>query len=415
MFLELTRPYDSHLHLLGIGQKEFIYNLSQKSVDDLLLFPLVTHRGPFMMGFGFQLDDLQIQEMISRIDISYPKTPVFFSRWDGHASVINSEAAQLLNLDPISQVLSEKDHFQALQQLPPFSPSQLEKILQQALTTLNQQGFTHFRDMTSSEPEFKTWKNIFEKQAPTAHIQFYFQLGELFQLAEKLDLLKKLKDSQTSYLKINGLKVFVDGTLGSGTADTKCLCRFQESKWSAKSLQEVIQKTWEAGFEIAFHCIGEQAVEKVVDAARKTLLEGVTGHLHIEHAELMSQSIIQKLKGLHCTVHIQPSHAIDDLKIIEDHKKMGDILVFPIEQLIQAKVPVFLGSDAPIVSSSFKKSATGLNLLLSKKNRSNIHNYLKLHQHPSSLTPFSQVTLGEDFIPVKLVFEDQIIFDHTTK
>lgn len=413
MFLEITRPYDSHIHLLGVGQRCSIHCLESKSSMDLLRLPQIPQRGNFIMGFGFSLNDEDLQKVLSKVDQVYSHHPIFFSRWDGHASLVNSQAALFLGLGQVAKILQEKEHFLALQKLPPFTDLQLEKILKEALIILNKEGFTHFRDMTSSEQEFNAWSSLFQKEKPTGYIQFYFLINDPEEIADKIDLLKRLKLKQTHYLKVNGLKVFIDGTLGSGTADTKCLCQHQESHWQKESLVTLLKETWSAGFEVAFHCIGELAVEKVVDAARNTLVSGVTGRLHIEHAELMSQQTLQKLKGLHCAVHIQPSHAIDDIEKIKTDLKDNHVLVFPVENLRQANIPVFFGSDAPIVSPSFQKTVQGLEKILKPNKHKLIPSFLKQHENPQSSTPFSKVYLNSDYKPVKLIFEDQTLFDET--
>jgi predicted amidohydrolase YtcJ len=354
----LENLYDSHTHFQPTGEVLLGLDLrSLKTRKDLQSLPLNPEylRGEWLHGFGWDENDFTDLVLNKKtLDQFFPDRPVLLSRVDGHSSWLNSAALKKLGLESDSGILKEKDHIEALLSLPDFSKKQKINFLKKAIQVFNSQGFTHIRDMGSTEDQFLLAKEIEEAGELTLLVVHNFVCENLKDFDRAMAEALRCKNLESDLLKVAGLKFYYDGSLGS---DTALLSQPYEGKtekgyglvnWNDKDLASVIKKTWEQGFEVSVHTIGDEAAHRVVQIARKIYSEGVSGPLNLEHAEVLRPDTIQAMKSLHVTCHIQPCHWLSDNKWLE--KKLTTLFryAFPWEALRLAKIPFFFGSDAPI-------------------------------------------------------------------
>lgn len=404
----VDRPFDSHIHLSGVGEILSAVDLkSIQSAGDFKKLNLSKSGAGVVRGFGWHFGQDQVPLGLKTIDELWPQQPCFFSRADGHASLVNSAAAKLLGLSSTSVFLEEREHFSALKKLATHATaSEKKESLLRALNHLQQKGFTHFRDMTTSVDDFNAFADIFESN-PQAYVECFFPIHQVVDFESIQVQLESLRARASKYLRLQGLKIFIDGTLGAQTAHTRCFCQSGKTLlWSTEELEKMTAWAWNQNLDVAFHCIGEDAVEKVVDVARKVMLQGATGRLHIEHCELIKKSTLAQLKGLHVSVHMQPSHLIDDWKILQEVNEDQDLVVFPAENLRKLGIPLYFGSDAPVVSADFKNTQKGISMYSQKITKFS-GEWLKHHSHPSKFSPSSRCVLDEDLNVKELWFEEK--------
>lgn len=155
-------------------------------------------------------------------------------------------------------------------------------------------------------------------------------------------------------LHLGGIKVFVDGTLGAGTAwvhDTT-----QPSGYSgtvitdASALEQLSRDAAAAGFPLVIHAIGDAACAAAVDAldATRDAWASLRAMPRIEHAQLMRHVDIVRCAQLGIALSIQPTHMVSDRDMAE--AAWGDRLddAYAWRSMIDAGCMVLLGSDAPI-------------------------------------------------------------------
>src|SRR5690606_26804128 len=126
------------------------------------------------------------------------------------------------------------------------------------------------------------------------------------------EVASQCKAEETELLKVNGIKVFFDGSLGSETAFLSEPYRgsknYGQLNWSLSEVEDLLRRVWQSGFEVSIHCLGDEAAHQVVLAARKIYAENISGLLNLEHVQLLRPETIQKMKSLHITCHMQPCH-----------------------------------------------------------------------------------------------------------
>jgi predicted amidohydrolase YtcJ len=159
-----------------------------------------------------------------------------------------------------------------------------------------------------------------------------------------------------------GGDLFCDGAFGSHTAalsapytdrpDTSGALRFETS-----SLVHHVRACTEAGVQAGFHCIGDAAVNQVLDAVGAVVEElGATAvracRHRLEHLEMVDDAAIERLRAWGMVASVQPAF---------DAAWGGDSGMYaqrlgverartlnPYAALLRAGVPLAFGSDSPV-------------------------------------------------------------------
>lgn len=373
MFLkELTsiqNLYDSHVHWLYTGQMASMWNL--KGIRDPHILLQQKPKQGWIIGFGWDENLWSQNFKVHRefLDQAYPKTPVFLSRTDGHSSWLNTAALKKLSLWGLSQYhhdieldskgvptgrLRESAHIQALMALPQSTREEKKQALILGAEIFNQAGFTHIRDMTSNLEQWNLHKTLQDELF--LHVEHWFSCENRIDFQRAIQEALEAKSSESSRMKIRGIKLFIDGSLGSQTALLSCCYHGSEKSgqmnWPETDIKFVLEEAWKNKLEVALHAIGDEAAHKVAQIARKIYSEGIMGRFHLEHAEVLRPETIQMLKSLHVRCHLQPCHWFSDSQWLET--RLGDLAqyAFPWNALARAQVPMSFGSDAPIEKSS---------------------------------------------------------------
>lgn len=364
MVQKISRLYDSHVHFAMTGELKQRLNLSQlKSSEDLWQLPISKNQfqGDWLVGFGW--DEYQWPEKDQNLnkiflDKIFPDYPVLFSRKDGHKAWVNSKAIQHFpEIEHRDGILLENAHYALLRKIPFFSKEQIRSQILQTQDDFLKAGFTHLRDLSTSFNLLDVLSELEQEGKFKIFFKANFvcdQFKELEDLIEKI-IERKNKQNQASKIQIQGVKLFYDGSLGSETA---LLSRKYPSQkigirlWNPVDLEKSIEKIWRSQLDVSIHVIGDQAVDEVVDIARKISSRGISGNLNLEHVQVVRPETISKMKGLHITCHMQPCHFLSDRLWLNE--KLGELIkfAFPWESLRRAKIPLHFGSDSPIEVSS---------------------------------------------------------------
>lgn len=405
MLLKIPRLYDSHTHFIATGEFSSGLNLnSLAKAQDLALKNLQNpdfQRGDWLMGFGWD-DSLWPEPPHKNIlDAILPDRPAFLSRIDGHSSWVNSAALKVLGISSETGILTEKDHLRAWDHLPDFTKSQQRRHVFSACKEYNRGGFTHVRDMSCSESLWNLLFEMSESRELTVAIEQNYTTHDLQDFDKMLRLCLEAKKHQTSFLRMKGIKLFFDGSLGSETAFLSKPYNGQsrgpcgKALWDLNDVEEVLQRTWQAGLEFSVHVIGDEAAHQIVKLARKVSAAGYVGRLNLEHAQVLRAETIQMMKPLHVRCHMQPCHWLSDKKWLQH--KLGELYanVFPWEALRLAKIPISFGCDSPVEPPSFLRNKLALEESVSAGIKMFGGDLATVHSHPDP-TFADSYTLIED-------------------
>ncbi len=403
--------YDSHVHFLAIGQVVAGLQLHSLESETALLQTEIKpehYRENWIQGFGWDQNKWENKKFPHKntLDKIFPNTPVFLSRIDGHASWVNSKAIELLSLkgydfsiDPVGGLISRDEnnqptgvlfdqaHISAMLLLPEFTLQQNKSFIEISQRQLNMGGFTHARDLSMNLNTWQILESMAEKKQLTICLDGFVTVENLGDLPRVLKEITVMKESNAKYLRIHGVKIFVDGSLGSKTAYlSENYLNTQQNgmmSWSSEEITSAIRTIWKLQYEVAVHTIGDQAIHEVVAAARAVSASGTSGRLHLEHAQIVRPETIQLMKPLHITCHMQPCHWLSDqswLPNVLPERLLANL--FPWEAFRKNKIPFDFGSDAPIEPTSLLRSLQALRKSSEKSVPKLNDEWQKYHTHP---------------------------------
>jgi predicted amidohydrolase YtcJ len=149
-------------------------------------------------------------------------------------------------------------------------------------------------------------------------------------------------------LRIGYLKVFMDGTLGSGTA--WMLDGSGVRITSGDELAEIVRAGAEAGWPVGVHAIGDRANREALDAFERTrpLWEPAGLRQRIEHAQCLAPEDVARFARIGVAASVQFTHAPSDEELAKRFwpDKLGGAYSF--RSLVESGAVVANGSDAPV-------------------------------------------------------------------
>jgi predicted amidohydrolase YtcJ len=160
-------------------------------------------------------------------------------------------------------------------------------------------------------------------------------------------------------IRIGGVKMFLDGALGSLTAWMREPYEgsgdLGVQTLSADEFRDAVRRGSEAGLAMTVHAIGDAAVDLALEVlgAPAARLDGPVPH-RIEHAQLVGGDRLgaagsapaPAFRGLVCSV--QPSHLMTDWPAADRHWGNRARFAYPFRSLEAAGAILAFGSDAPV-------------------------------------------------------------------
>jgi len=303
------------------------------------------------------------------IDEVTPEHPVCVNRFDGHMVLVNSLAMSLAGIDkktvspPGGEIIKDpqtgeptgilKDAAAELvyAKIPELTLAEKKEAVKAALKEAAVNGVTSIHDMSDAS-SFEVFQEFLRSGELTSRLYVYIQIPEI-------DVFLRLKIKSGfghPFLRLAGLKGFVDGSLGSETAlffepysdNPKAYGLLASHMFPEGIMEKRLSQADQAGLQVAVHAIGDRANAMVLDIMEKIIREnGLRDRRwRIEHAQHLRKSDIERFSQLGLIASVQPYHAIDDGCWAE--RKIGSErarTTYAFNSLLQAgAIPVF-GSD----------------------------------------------------------------------
>ncbi|HEU5220145.1 MAG TPA: amidohydrolase [Gemmatimonadales bacterium] len=266
------------------------------------------------------------------IDSVTPNNPVFVNRLDGHMALANSLALKAAGLDrasrdipggaiirrrdgELSGVLKDEAMNPVYAAVPAASPSQLDSALVRAMRHAASLGVTAVASVSTGWNEIAALRRARDRGALTIRVANYLPLADWRSAGDSL----RVNGPGDDWIRVAGVKGFVDGSLGSTTAlmfepyrdqpDTRGLFVTPED-----SLRRWIGAADSAGLQVAVHAIGDRANALLLD-----IFDSVAQahgprdrRFRIEHAQHLRAADIPRFTALGVIPSMQPYHLADD-------------------------------------------------------------------------------------------------------
>ena len=374
---------DAHLHLASGGLAKLsvdftgansLAEFQQRIRDRLKDYP----PGVWMSSRGWDHTLWPGQHFPTRQDLDAVAAdrPMIFGRVDGHVAIANSMALKLAGItkdtpdppaghivrdpstgEPTGMLEEDSAMGVVWHRVPPPSHEQLRRGIEMALAELARNGITSMQDNSVQSfdawPVFSVYAELKKEGKLTTRISEWLPFDA--SLAE-LEELRRRGGTSDPWLKTGSLKGFLDGSLGSRTA--ALLAPYSDDPATSGILRMDPVRTKQmsierdhAGFQIAFHAIGDRANRVALDVFTAVLAANGPRDRRdrVEHAQVIAPDDFSRFADLHVIASMQPSHETTDMRWAE--ARLGPVRsrgAYAWKTMLDHGVHLAFGTDYPV-------------------------------------------------------------------
>ncbi len=367
---------DAHSHLQGLGAR-----LEQVDLVGAASYAEVVRRvreaaaaappGTWVRGRGWDQNDWPEKEFPHHRELSaaVPGHPVWLTRIDGHAALVNAAALERLGIsastpDPAggrvlhgadgqpTGVLVDNAMDLAAERLPVPSAAELTERIAAAARHCLERGLTTVTDMGIGQAAYDAYAGL--RRAGKLPLRAAVFLTDDAQLLARWFARGPEIDPEAR-LVVRGVKLYADGALGSRGA--ALLEPYADEPGNlglltstGDHLTAVTREALAHGFQVGIHAIGDRGGLVALDA-----LERAAGgprpeaRLRLEHAQVLRLQDIARLARLGVLASMQPTHATSDMPWAE--RRVGAERLagaYAWRKVLDAGGRLALGSDFPV-------------------------------------------------------------------
>jgi predicted amidohydrolase YtcJ len=340
---------DAHTHFITGGQSLITIDLRDCENERAFLDKLKTYADKLPAGRWITEGNwdhertfngvLPTRQMIDKVT---PNNPVAINRTDGHMLLANSLAFKLAKISNATQspeggvIVKDKtgvptgifkdaamDLIYAA--VPAATPELLDEALAAAMKYAREVGVTSIHDMLGWN-DWHAYERARRQGQLTVRVSAYFPISTW----EKVVALRDTSKND-EWLRVGGLKGFVDGSLGSSTAlmfepfvdDPTNRGTYVSDWFRTGMMHQFVKAADSAGLQIAIHAIGDSANSELLELYERVEKENGAKdrRFRIEHAQHLHPKDIARFKTLGVIPSMQPYHCIDDGRWAE--KRLG--------------------------------------------------------------------------------------------
>jgi predicted amidohydrolase YtcJ len=147
-------------------------------------------------------------------------------------------------------------------------------------------------------------------------------------------------------LRIWGVKAFLDGSLGSRTAEM--LDGSGVARLTQDELVDIVARCARADLNVCLHAIGDGAVRRALDALAPHKAAWSKWRPRMEHAQCVNPKDMPRMAKLGVIASMQPIHAVADRELADQLWPAVTEHAYAWRALERAGVGLAFGSDAPV-------------------------------------------------------------------
>jgi len=369
---------DAHAHLLGLGQALRTVNLvGTRSYDEVIARVVerakTARPGEWIRGRGWDQNDwadtrFPTHQALSR---AVPNNPVYLTRVDGHAALVNAKALELAQVsaaipDPTggrfirdsagnpTGVLVDGAQGVVGRVIPGASRVELREQTLAAIAEANRWGLTGIHDAGVDADGIAVYEDLAREGKYDLRNYVMIRSND-----STLDAFMKRGRQIALYdgrLWIRSIKLVADGALGSRGA--ALLEPYSDDPGNTglitttpERIKSVAVRALRAGFQVNVHAIGDRANRIVLDQFEAAFKEvPVPDHrFRIEHAQILRYQDIPRFAELDVIPSMQGSHQTSDMYWVPNRlgwaRSQG---AYAWRSLLNTGVVIPNGSDFPV-------------------------------------------------------------------
>ncbi len=356
---------DAHVHLEGLADRHLTLDLTGVRSREEALASIETWSDNlpadgWVIGAGWYNDAWPDRAFPTRaqLDRAAGGRPAFLRRKDGHSAWVSSAALKLAGIDrstvdPPGGGIDRDQHGEpagilretAMQLvaalLPQPTDADLDGAMARALSELAALGLTGVHSMDTARG-FGSWQRLRARGALPLRITYNLPLADLPH-AERIGARSGWGDE---WLRIWGVKAFLDGSLGSRTAEM--LDGSGTARLTQADLVEFVDRCARAELNVCLHAIGDGAVRRALDALAPHRDAWPRWRPRIEHAQCVNPKDVKRFARIGVIASMQPIHAVADRELVDQYWPRVAADSYAWGALERAGARLAFGSDAPV-------------------------------------------------------------------
>jgi len=351
---------DSHCHLLGFGASLLEKNLFDTSDPSCWFEYMQTDERDVLVYRGWSEDIIGYTPTKQLLDSIGVDKPILLTRKCGHAGVVNTKTLQTFSLNQYHQVdgtdlstgfLTEKALLSLHQQIQTSQVSQ-EASLKAAYRACRQFGICSVHSEDCSISNMETMIPLLRTTPLHLHEKILVNCPE--EMDQVMDYCKKYPDTDT--FSFGSFKIYMDGSLGAHNANLTQSYSDKPNQhgFSFFTVDELIYFILSANHhskQLAIHVIGDQALEKCIQAFEYVAGRSESKITHrLIHVQMASPEQLLRIKKLPLIINLQPVFAEADKQMAVlrlGTARLADI-GYPYRDIAVNQLPFSLSSDAPV-------------------------------------------------------------------
>ena len=367
---------DSHGHVMSLGFSALTLDLTEtrslaEALEKIAAYAKANPDRPWILGRGWN-QELWPEKRFptaAELDAVVSDRPVWLGRVDGHAGWANSKALTAANVTALTKapaggsierlkdgrpagVLVDNATELVDKAVPAPRPEDRDLALAKAQDILLARGVTAIADMGTTIEEWQAFRRAGDNGALRIRIMAYAGGTENMALIGGPGPSPWLYDDK---LRLNGVKLYADGALGSRGASLKAPYSDAPAAKGLRvtadtQLKNFISRAALDHFQVAVHAIGDEA-----NAAALTAIEDMnqtyTGdrRWRIEHAQIVDPIDIPRFAKAGVIASMQPVHETSDRLMAEARLGPNRLRgAYAWASLAASGAKLAFGSDVPV-------------------------------------------------------------------
>jgi len=367
---------DSHGHVMGLGFSALTLDLTEaKSLGEALAkvaaYAKANPDRPWIMGRGWNQELWPERRFptAAELDAVAGDRPVWLERVDGHAGWANSKALAAANVTALTKapaggaierlpggkpagVLIDNAMDLVARAVPAPRPEDRDLALAKAQEILLARGVTAIADMGTTIEDWQAFRRAGDNGSLRVRIMAYAMGTDNMALIGGPGPSPWLYDDK---LRLNGVKLYSDGALGSRGASLKAPYSDAPTVKGLRvtgdtQLKNFISRAALDRFQVAVHAIGDEANAAVL-AAIEDMNQTYTGdrRWRIEHAQVLDPADIARFAKAGVIASMQPVHQTSDRIMAEARLGPNRLSgAYAWSSLAASGAKLAFGSDVPV-------------------------------------------------------------------
>lgn len=303
------------------------------------------------------------------VDVFTATRPMLLSRFDRQAWFANGAALAAAGIgddvaDPPGGTFGRDEHGKLNGMLwgtaaaavrtamPEATHAQRVAETHAALQRIRENGVTTVHDMSPSY-QLRIYQELLARDELTVRVHYRPMISDYRRLAD----IGVMSGFGSAWIKLGAVKGHIDGIMGNSSAlfrepydhQPDSRGRLRDVMFPEGNLQRLMNEADAAGLQITVHAIGDAANEMLLDMVEEMVR--VNGErdrrFRVVHAQVLHPRDILRFKQLDLIAEVQPYHAIDDMRWME--QRIGDRAqgAYNFKSLLDSGAMLSFGSDWP--------------------------------------------------------------------